>query len=398
MPVNSHYIPKLTLRKFGDKLCIYNVKAGELKENTKLEKSFNQFGFYSDEIEEMLNKKCEAQFANLFSNYLMKESDEIRIKRKDLLIIKKFLLISVLRSIDSDKVLQKEKRFYDELAEKFVNFGKANGWSDLKIQAYTPQPPFKEIIIIGESAKQYWERTLKVILETDGTPQEVLKHPLRTIAAYRWASVIYVGYLGFWDSEYINDEFVITDIGMTSENEVGWDGIYNHNLKKTITLLDLLKNNKVKEDEPMILNSLMGLKYLHENFMMFPISSKRMIVLISPFYKTRIQFYNDYSFPPLSYYTCMENENLYFPNNCEYVLKQDQGIKHHPDDIYVYNIKKLTKKETQYCNVLFLDRTHNNLGFSSLDKVKASLEEYRKVQGPRVDYSNLYKIMDKRYN
>ena len=36
----------------------------------------------------------------------------------------------------------------------------------------------------------------------------------------------------FWDAPSERDEFVITDIGMTSENEKGWNGITTHNHKK----------------------------------------------------------------------------------------------------------------------------------------------------------------------
>lgn len=29
MSRNSHYVPKQTLKKFGDKLCLFNVRTGE---------------------------------------------------------------------------------------------------------------------------------------------------------------------------------------------------------------------------------------------------------------------------------------------------------------------------------------------------------------------------------
>lgn len=52
---NSHYVPQFILKKFSNKLSLYNVKTGELKENVKLQKAFSQEGFYSDEIEDKLN-------------------------------------------------------------------------------------------------------------------------------------------------------------------------------------------------------------------------------------------------------------------------------------------------------------------------------------------------------
>lgn len=55
--VNSHYVPKQTLKKFAKKLCLFNVKTGEYKENVALNRAFSEYGFYSVEVEEKLNKK-----------------------------------------------------------------------------------------------------------------------------------------------------------------------------------------------------------------------------------------------------------------------------------------------------------------------------------------------------
>ena len=55
--VNSHYVPKQTLKKFAKKLCLFNVKTGEYKENVALNRAFSEYGFYSVEVEEQLNKK-----------------------------------------------------------------------------------------------------------------------------------------------------------------------------------------------------------------------------------------------------------------------------------------------------------------------------------------------------
>ena len=68
---------------------------------------------------------------------------------------------------------------------------------------------------------------------------------------------------------------------------------------------------------------------------------------------------------------------------------------------YIYDIKKLTSKETRYCNELFLDRIDTFVGFSSLNKVVGSLFAYKKDNSypftPRVDYTELYTIINKKY-
>ena len=40
--MNSHYVPKFVLKNFGDKISIYDIKSGELREDVKLEKAYSQ--------------------------------------------------------------------------------------------------------------------------------------------------------------------------------------------------------------------------------------------------------------------------------------------------------------------------------------------------------------------
>lgn len=43
--VNSHYVPKQTLKKFAKELCLFNVKTGEYKENVALNRHFQNMVF-----------------------------------------------------------------------------------------------------------------------------------------------------------------------------------------------------------------------------------------------------------------------------------------------------------------------------------------------------------------
>lgn len=108
--INSHYVPMLTLRKFADKLCLFNVQTGKFKENIKIDKSFSEKGFYTDEVEDKLNKRIESQFGNLFSNKLQNAEGTIELKRDEVQLIKKFLLISVIRSMGNEEFMQNERK------------------------------------------------------------------------------------------------------------------------------------------------------------------------------------------------------------------------------------------------------------------------------------------------
>ena len=379
----NHYVPRLILRKFSDKLSLYNVKTGELKENISPENAYAIEDFYGEKTEKKLNIRIESQFGGLLSNIILKCNDEIQLSRTNLLLVKKFLLISMLRSIKAEEWIQKEKCFYDLCS----------------ISA-----PFEEKQIEGELPNEYWLRTLNVILDTNGTPQQILNHPNKTYPAYRWACIVNSGYLAFWDAPNDRDEFVITDIGMTSENEKGWDGIRIHNRKKIEYIESLLNTIGDKNERNALLTLLHSISNFSENFQMFPISSKRMIVLISPFFKARYFWkLSGKTVPPLNDITVIPNEKLFEPNRNIYVLPQTPGkeYQYHEDDRYIYDIKKLTNEEIRYCNALFLDRIDTYLGFSSLEYAVGSIIKYKKLNDPpyvpRVNYTNLYKVIEERY-
>mgnify|MGYP003545958606 CR=1 FL=1 len=71
------------------------------------------------------------------------------------------------------------------------------------------------------------------------------------------------------------------------------------------------------------------------------------------------------------------------------------------DDRYIYDIKVLNTNEIRYCNALFMDRIDTYLGFSSLNHALGGIIMYKKLNDPpcvpRVNYTNLYKIIDERY-
>ena len=128
-------------------------------------------------------------------------------------------------------------------------------------------------------------------------------------------------YLSFWDAPSNRDEFVITDVGMTSENEKGWDGVRVHNQKKLDYIAKLLESTNGKSERDNLSNLLYTVTNFSENFQMFPISSKRMIVLISPFFKFRYFMKSSgVPFPNLSDLTAIPNEKLFEPNRNHYVL------------------------------------------------------------------------------
>lgn len=384
----NHYVPQLILKKFSNsnngRICIYNVKTGELLENVNCKNHFLERDIYTDEVEQNFNKKIETAFGYFLSNYILSQRDEISLTRKELRLIKKFLLVSIFRSKSSIKFLEKER-------ESFKLYKNLPEYKD-----------FEEKLIENEASEDYWHRTLNVILDSDGSPESILRKPLKTFPAYRWALVINAGYLAFWDCDSTKDDFVITDIGMTSENEKGWNGVTVHNIKKRDSLLNILEQTQDELEKNNLVRTLYMIAKFHENFQMFPINAKRMIVLISPYFK--VYYANQHKgLPSLSDLSYLENDELFKPNSAVY-KKAQNGIEYDydEDDKYVYQIKKLKTKEVQYCNALFMDRIDTHLGFSSLNNAVKSILKYKKLNSfpysPRVNYDKLYQIINERYN
>lgn len=68
--ISNHYVPRLVLRKFSKKLCLYNVKTGELQENIPPEHAYAHNNLYDIDTERYLNERIESQFGNLLSKQL----------------------------------------------------------------------------------------------------------------------------------------------------------------------------------------------------------------------------------------------------------------------------------------------------------------------------------------
>ena len=386
----SHYVPKFILKNFGNKICIYNVKDKVLFSEAKIEREFGNVDFYSPNVEKKLNSKIESLFANVFNNKIANAENKVTLSRKELKLVKKFLLVSIIRSLGSEEFMLKEKNFYNELTDRIRKIYEDKGYSGANIEKIIRQEiPFVEKQIPNESIHDYWLRTLEVILDSDGTPVSILKNENKTYPAFRWACVINTAYIGFWDAPK-GQEFVITDVGMTSENELGWDGIYNQNHKKLDYVFNIFHQANTEEQKQYLYGVARNLTYFHENFQMFSISKNRMIVLISPFFKFLKMSKLNYDIANL---TNIADWRLFEPNACNYI----EPNKCSDEDIFEYKIAKLTYAEILYCNSLFLDRINSFVGFSNTDAIRDSLLMYYKLTHTgltaRVNYDELMTII-----
>lgn len=378
---NNHYVPRLVLRRFADKVSVYNIKTGELAENQRLEKVFALNELYSEEVEKELAEKIESPFALVLNNKILsaKVGDNIEITRKELNIIKKFLLVSQMRVfVEEGKFSILEKGLTQAMKKMGVEF------------------PFEEREI-SETVEQRWLRNIKVVVECQDL-SKIQEHELCTYEIYRWAQIYNAGYMAIWDGKNSGEDFIITDIGMTSEVEPSYVKIGLETDKKNYLMKRFLEetNLLVKQN---LLNLLYAQVNFHENYYMFSISKNRMIVIINPFF--RMYDKKEKLGVPNIWPTEIQDRKLFEKNKSERlpIIMGKQVLKE--NDKFWYKICQMNWEDVVWVNMLMLDRIDTLLGFADLEKISDSIYNYiewhkeRNIVAPR-DYQSLLKIIKER--
>ncbi len=367
---NNHYIPQFILREFGDRINVFNVREQTLERNRKTNVVFTEKSIYPPDLEKDIGYKLEAPFAKLFHNKLMQgvPGDKITLMRKELLLMKKFFLLEMMR-VETEKANIFRSQFFPQQSLGF---------------------DFKEKELPDETIESRWHRDLRVIIET-GDLREVYKHELCTYEVLRWAKIFLSGYFAFWDCSSSNTDFLISDIGMTSERE---DSVlidaYEHEKKD---YLDYLIRRETRLDRRGVYEQILQNQFIFpENFYMFPISKKRMIVTVNPFF--RLYDKKEKLTRPSIWPTHIENKRLFEKNESPNVMVLLGKPVYKDDDEFIYTVQSISDKDAEWVNMLMLDRVDTIMGFASFDRIKNSVKRYidfhtEKNMTPPVDYSSL---------
>ena len=100
--MKNHYIPQFIIKKFSKAINVFNLKSGEIRENRPSFKVFYEKGIYNDEVEKSLNINLETSFSKLLEEKLLNQDSNITITRKELLLIKRYMLVSSVRAQGED--------------------------------------------------------------------------------------------------------------------------------------------------------------------------------------------------------------------------------------------------------------------------------------------------------
>ena len=381
---NNHFVPRLILRRYRERLSVYNIRTGELKENNKLEDIFSEQKLYDEDIEIKLGHNVESPFANILTQKILKAEvgEEIELTRKELNIIKKFLLTEQMRV--------------------FINEGKYSALEKYltAIQAASGRKyPFEEKVVENETVETRWQRNLRVIVECSDITH-IHEHELCTYEIYRWAQIYNSGYLAVWDSTSSEEDFIVSDIGMTSEVEPSFVKVGLEVEKKNYLLKAMQKTNKVSELE--LYNGLLKVQLdFHENFYMFSISKNRMIVVINPFFRlySDKQYAEEVKVPkPDIWPTEISDRALYAKNRSQQLSIAFGKPVLNDNDKFWYKVQPMEFDDVVWVNMLMLDRIDTYMGFVDIENIADSVFNYvdyhkqKKLVAPK-NYEPLLKIM-----
>lgn len=379
---NNHFVPRLVLRRYNDRLSTYNVKTGELSENNKLENIFSEQNLYDEDIEIKLGHNVESPFAYILTQKILKAEvgDEIELSRKELNIIKKFLLAEQMR------VFINEGK-YSALEKYLTSFQKVAG----------VKYPFEEKSIEHETIETRWQRNLRVIIECSDL-MHIHEHELCTYEIYRWAQIYNSGYIAVWDSTSSGEDFIVSDIGMTSEVEPSFVKIGLEVEKRDYLLKAVQKTGR--ESEKDIYFSLLNAQLnFHENFYMFSISKNRMIVVINPFFRL---YSKETKLPkPDVWPTEISDKTLYDKNRSQQLPVIFGKPVLNDNDKFWYKVHPMEFDDVVWVNMLMLDRIDTYMGFANMENIADSVFNYidyyrqKNLVAP-INYEPLLKMMKDR--
>ncbi len=356
----QHYIADLILRKYNKNLYLYSSKEKKLEKNRNSKKIFGENDAHCKELEDKYG--CiESLIGSILIHKILKP--KINLTKKDILIIKKYLIISQIRV---DFSLSQEDLDESLSASRYkLNIKKYNSNEEKLLDVVN--------CILNSNS-------LKDIIENKNAPALLVK----------WAVVYDSCYLAFWDSSLVNEDFIISDTGMTCEHEhskfefneeLSKRGILNLNAEK-ISLYDKKTAQKIN----LLANT--TLRDVQANFYLFNISKDRTIALVNPFYKYHPTYKYRYCYDFIDIFPSTMSEEALKPN--KYDLTPHSKLS--DTDIYEFDIVNLSLEEVIYVNCLLLDRVHDKLAYVNDKKIERSISVYSSLEVKNVDYFNISSV------
>jgi hypothetical protein len=368
--MKNHYVSQLVIRRFSKAINTFDTQTKKLLKNGKSEKVFYKDNLYTDEIEDQLNKKLESPFAKLIDEKIL-EQDAITLTRREVMLVKRFLLIDSVRIGNAAEFAHTLSKFKNN-AKRYIEM---NNLATVTDETHLPSMTDRNI-----SEVELYMQTLKMYLECPGAAQ-MLKHPYVTRETYAWAKVFLDSYLTFWDSAD-DQEFILTDNRMVSEYEPGHAIFEGLDISKVSYLKEKIEKKQNDGNGNLRLSVYASLlaknQIMYENFDIFTLSSTRCFVLVNPFFRlysgvmgvlSASEERVDLDVPDI-WSSCFETrEIIAVPKN----IYIHPALGYSEDDQFIYHPCKLSLFDTVLTNVTTLWQSKQLIGFNDVEKVADSL-------------------------
>jgi hypothetical protein len=330
----SHYIPQFILRNFcKDNVITYFDLQKNKAESRNTRSVFSEEGYYPEVLEKALCEKIETQFALLMNSRILESRYKITLTEAEMLILKKYLLITVFRTKSDESELMH---------------------SDLtRIQ-------------IDELMGDFYEN-LNKILECK-TKEELfeyidIENQRTNLTLFSYLRDILFSYTVFVSSSHSGEDFIIPDEGFAFYEGIG------KNKKLTATL------KLVQETNDPLLIQIVKMLTPHD-YSVFPISRTLAIITMSPFYKL-----------------CMDNSpyKVKFPDEAPSLSKllgfgnkdkvKPPKLSIHPQNglEYICEIASLNRDDVFFLNSLLITNAKKHFACADMSSAHAVLRNQEDI-------------------
>lgn len=375
---NNHYIQKSLLNNFATrgnngkyKICVLDLYkfTAKFKQTNRAFCEMNMYDVSSDDdkiLERKLNEYVEKPM-NAIRKRLMSADETVTLTRKELCIIKKYLLLQIYRTPGN--------------LMSYTNPPK----NSFELSQYNLRD--------GESKEDFWKREMLTIVETDW--EELAKTDMVGVKKH-YVQIQTDSFLMFVRT---NQEFCINDRGCVTE-------------RIPITIPEEMEEKFVQEDKEYG-KQMFGVDNFDEsarkeienkssyfdNYVMFPIASNLAILLVSVLWK---KWYLNHLPPRLP--SLILWRHMSFPRhnyvNQDKIRNEADILKYKsPDDKYTYTIHTLSENETEELNHLTINEAFRYLGLKTPSMFLKTIRDYNekkyKVQNIKNDLSGFVELLSK---
>lgn len=358
LQMKNHYVSQLIIKRFSNPINIFDIEKEQIAANKKSKNVFYKNDIYTKEIEKLMNFNIESRISNLLDQKIL-EKNTIELSRVEIELLKRYMLICSIRTLDEDCFSKLLKTSFKKRSEKYINF-----YDDYK------NLPSSDSLNLNN--KELFHRTLTVFAQATSIA-EMANNPLTTREMIAWALPFLKSYIAFWDAPD-NKEFILSDCGMCSEYE-GFHMITNG---LDLSKYSYLYHKIIKENQSQYVEHFANCIVMYENYNIFVLNSKRSIVMINPFFK----MYNHQNVfdmrsnkileldCPDIWPAIIQDRNLFgFPE----VKYTDSNFNVNENDMFTYNPKVLSDGDLIYINNLLLSFSKEIIGFKDITKIIDSI-------------------------